>query len=276
VHVPLVTPAFAAKAIATIDHISHGRAGLNIVCGWNQNEFDLHGVTIDPATRYEHGLEWFEIWSRLLCGGPEFDWDGRFFHLKKLHTDPVSIQRPWPAVMSAGFSPAGREFAARAADVLFLNVTELDQVPAILADVEAQMARHGRSIAVFTMGHVVCRPTRREAEEYFHYFAEEMEDPEGQAYYIENRGATVTHGTRHIARPLLNRFHRTTGLRYAGAYPGVYPFVGTPDDIADEMARMSATGLAGCTVAFVDYLKEIPLFLAEVLPRLQRLGLRSP
>jgi alkanesulfonate monooxygenase SsuD/methylene tetrahydromethanopterin reductase-like flavin-dependent oxidoreductase (luciferase family) len=102
-----------------------------------------------------------------------------------------------------------------------------------------------------------------------------MEDPEGQAYYIENRGATVTDGGRQLARPMQTRFHRATGLRYAGAYPGVYPFVGTPDDIADEMARMSATGLAGCTVAFVDYLKEIPYFLAEVLPRLERLGLRS-
>jgi FMNH2-dependent dimethyl sulfone monooxygenase len=276
VHVPLVTPAFAAKAIATIDHVSHGRAGLNIVCGWNQNEFDLHGVTIDPEKRYDHGLEWFEIWSRLLRGGPEFDWDGRYFHLKKLHTNPVSVQRPWPAVMSAGFSPKGRDFAARAADVLFLNITELDQVPAILADVEAQMAKHHRSISVFTMGHVVCRPTRKEAEDYFHYFAEEMEDPDGQAYHIKNRGATVLDGTQQIARPLLNRFHRATGLHYAGAYPGVYPFVGTPDDIADEMARMSATGLAGCTVAFVDYLKEIPYFLAEMLPRLERLGLREP
>ena len=53
------------------------------------------------------------------------------------------------------------------------------------------------------------------------------------------------------------------------------PFVGTPDDIADEMARMSATGLAGCTVAFVDYLKEIPYFVQEVLPRLERLGVRE-
>ena len=59
VHVPLVTPAFGAKAIATIDHITHGRAGLNIVCGWNQEEFDLHGVTIDQDRRYDHGLEWF-------------------------------------------------------------------------------------------------------------------------------------------------------------------------------------------------------------------------
>lgn len=278
VHVPIVTPAFAAKAIATIDHISHGRAGLNIVCGWNQAEFDLHGVTIEQDARYDHGLDWFEVWSRLLQGGPEFDFDGRFFKLKHLQTDPVSLQRPWPVVMSAGFSPRGRDFAARAADVLFLNVTELEQVPALLANVAEHAGRHGRSIRVFTMGHVVCRPTRREAEEYFEYFAEQMADADGQAYYWRNRGATVpdADGTTRITRPTDNRFTRAGAKRYAGAYPGVYPFIGTPDDIAEEMAAMSATGLAGCTVAFVDYLKEIPYFVQEVLPRLARKGLRLP
>ena len=272
VHVPIVTPAFAAKAIATIDHISHGRAGLNIVCGWNQAEFDLHGVTIDPETRYDHGLEWFQIWSRMLQGGPEFDWDGRFFKLKHLSTDPVSVQRPWPVVMSAGFSPRGRDFAARAADALFLNVTDLDQVPALLADVHDHMARHDRTISVFTMGHVVCRPTRREAEDFFHYFAEDMADTDGQDYYRRTRGTA----TQNVARPFETRFTRDSGKRFAGAYPGSYPFVGTPDDVAAEMARMSATGLAGCTVAFVDYLKEIPYFVQEVLPRLEALGLRQP
>lgn len=290
VHVPLVTPAFGAKAIATIDHITHGRAGLNIVCGWNQAEFDLHGVTIDPDTRYDHGLEWFQIWSKLLEGGPEFDWDGQFFHLKRLQTDPVSVQRPRPPVMSAGFSPRGRDFAARAADVLFLNVTELDQVPALLDDVTKHMARYDRTISVYTMGHVVCRPTRQEAEDYFHYFAEEMADAEGQAYYRQNRGTTVSgtdgSGTdgpgidgpgagAPIARPFQNRFTRNSHKRYEGGYPGAYPFVGSPDDIAAEMSRMSATGLAGCTVAFVDYLREIPFFVQEVLPRLERLGLRQ-
>jgi alkanesulfonate monooxygenase SsuD/methylene tetrahydromethanopterin reductase-like flavin-dependent oxidoreductase (luciferase family) len=56
-----LTPTFAAKAIATIDHITHGRAGLNIVCGWNQEEFDLHGVEIEQETRYDHGLEWYQV-----------------------------------------------------------------------------------------------------------------------------------------------------------------------------------------------------------------------
>ena len=160
--------------------------------------------------------------------------------------------------------------------MLFLNVTELGQVPALLEDVRQHMARYQRQIGVFTMGHVVCRPTRREAEEFFHYFAEEMADTAGQAYYRNNRGAVVGTPGQQIARPFENRFTREGRFKFDGAYPGSYPFVGTPDDIADEMARMSATGLSGCTIAFLDYLKEIPYFVQEVLPRLERLGLRLP
>ena len=275
VHVPLVTPAFGAKAIATIDHVTHGRAGLNIVCGWNQEEFDLHGVTIDQDRRYDHGLEWFRVWSRLLQGGPEFDWDGAFFHLKRLQTDPVSVQRPWPVVMSAGFSPKGRDFAAQAADVLFTTMSELDQAPALLADIAAHVGRYGRRVDVYTMAHVVCRPTRREAEEFYHYFAEEMADADGQAYYRRQRGPTVQDAAgNEMRRPLVNRFMRASGERYDGAYPGTYPLVGSPDDVVADMVRMSELGLAGTSVAFLDYLKEIPFFVQEVLPRLERLGLR--
>jgi len=276
IHVPLVTPAFAAKALATIDHITHGRAGLNIVCGWNQEEFDLHGVTIDQDSRYEHGLEWYQIWAKLLEGGPEFDWDGHFFKLKRLQTDPLSVQRPRPLVMSAGFSPKGRNFAAQTADALFTNMTELDQAPAMLTDVAHHAAPLGRQLPVYAMTHVVCRPTRADAEAYFRYFAEEMADEDGQKYYRRNRGTTVGTGATTIARPFENRFTRADGKKYHGAYPGAYPFVGTPDDIAAEMARMSAAGLAGASVAFVDYLREIPYFVQEVLPRLERIGLRAP
>ncbi len=276
IHVPLVTPAFAAKALATIDHVTHGRAGLNIVCGWNQEEFDLHGVTIVQDTRYDHGLEWWHIWSKLLEGGPEFDWQGRFFTLRRLHTDPVSVQRPRPMVMAAGFSPRGRDFAAQAADALFTTMTDLDQAPGLLDTVGQYTARYHRTLPVYAMAHVVCRPSRQEAEDFFYYFAEEMADEAGQQYYRRQRGVTVGTGTATVARPLINRFTRATGKPLHGAYPGAYPFVGTPDDIAQEMARMSAVGLAGAAVAFVDYLQEIPFFIQEVMPRLARLGLRQP
>ena len=275
IHVPLVTPAFAAKALATIDHVTHGRAGLNIVCGWNQEEFDLHGVTIDQDKRYEHGLEWWKVWAKLLEGGPEFDWDGEFFKLKRLQTDPVSVQRPRPMVMSAGFSPKGRDFAAQAADALFTNMTAIDQAGPMLANVAQYTAPYGRALPVYAMSHVVCRPTQREAEDFFHYFAEEMADEDGQRYYRRNRGATAGSGNAAIARPFENRFMKATGKKFDGAYPGSFPLVGTPDDIATEMAAMCAAGLAGTSVAFLDYLKEIPYFIQEVLPRLERLGLRA-
>jgi alkanesulfonate monooxygenase SsuD/methylene tetrahydromethanopterin reductase-like flavin-dependent oxidoreductase (luciferase family) len=77
-----------------------------------------------------------------------------------------------------------------------------------------------------------------------------------------------------IRRPLVNRFMRESGKRYDGAYPGAYPLVGTPDDIVADMVQMSELGLAGTSVAFLDYLREIPFFVQEVLPRLARLGLR--
>ena len=276
VHVPLITPAFGAKAIATIDHISHGRAGLNIVCGWNQEEFDLHGVTIDQDTRYDHGLEWFQVFAKLLEGGPEFDWDGKFFKLRLLATDPVTIQRPLPVIMAAGFSPKGRDFAAQACNVLFTNMTDLDQAPALIADIHAHAARYQRNVSVYTMSHVVCRPTRREAEEFYHYFAEEMADAEGMEYYRRQRGAKVGTGNETLVRPMETRLMRDSGKAFAGAYPGAYPLVGSPDEIAAEMAAMSEAGLAGTSIAFLDYLKEIPYFVQEVLPRLERLGLREP
>jgi alkanesulfonate monooxygenase SsuD/methylene tetrahydromethanopterin reductase-like flavin-dependent oxidoreductase (luciferase family) len=274
VHVPIVTPAFAAKAIATIDHVTHGRAGLNIVCGWNQDEFDLHGVTIDPNRRYDYGLEWFRIWSRLLEGGPEFDWDGEFFKLRRLETSPVGIQRPWPVVMSAGYSPKGRSFAAQAADVLFTTMTELDQAVGLIASIREGGAAYGRTIDIYTMSHVVCRPTRKEAEEYYDYFADQMADTAARDYYSRQKGRAASVDLQFSDRPMQTRFSRATGKSYAGSYPGAYPMVGTPDDIADEMVRMRQAGFAGTSIAFVNYLREIPYFLEQVLPRLERAGLR--
>jgi alkanesulfonate monooxygenase SsuD/methylene tetrahydromethanopterin reductase-like flavin-dependent oxidoreductase (luciferase family) len=56
---------------------------------------------------------------------------------------------------------------------------------------------------------------------------------------------------------------------------GGYPFVGSPDRVAEEFANLSRAGMAGVAVSFVNYLKEVPYFCDEVLPRLIRLGIRA-
>ncbi len=81
VHVPMVHPVFAAKALATIDHASSGRAGLNIVCGWNPDEFGCFGLEM-IEDRYGQGLEWFEIMTRTYAVPAPFDYKGRYYDLR--------------------------------------------------------------------------------------------------------------------------------------------------------------------------------------------------
>jgi FMNH2-dependent dimethyl sulfone monooxygenase len=276
VHVPLCTPAFAAKAIATIDHATNGRAGLNIVCGWNADEFDMHGVKIDAERRYDQGLEWYRVLARALEGGPKFDFEGEFYKLRGVYTDPVSIQRPRPPVMSAGFSRKGRDFAAQAADVLFTLISEIEQVSQMVQDVRDYAARYGRAIGVYTQAQIVCRPTFKEAMDYYHYFAEEMADLDAVEYHRRQSSASRGSDTAYSERPSTNKYARATGKRFAGAYPGIYPLLGTPDEIVEEMKQMHAAGLSGLAVVFLNYLNEMPYFNAEVLPRLERAGLRTP
>ena len=61
---------------------------------------------------------------------------------------------------------------------------------------------------------------------------------------------------------------------FASAAIGGYPFVGTPDRVAEELANISRAGMAGIAISFVNYLNEVPYFCDEVLPRLVRLGVR--
>lgn len=59
-------------------------------------------------------------------------------------------------------------------------------------------------------------------------------------------------------------------------YGGSYPLYGTPDHIAQELHRLRAAGFDGLAMGFLNFLDELPYFAQEVLPRMERLGLRRP
>src|SRR5882724_2773567 len=68
VHAPLFHPVIAAKQFVTADHVGQGRFGLNVVVGWNEDEFTMFGVTQrDHEARYAYGQEWVDavkmLWS---------------------------------------------------------------------------------------------------------------------------------------------------------------------------------------------------------------------
>jgi len=264
VHVPMVHPVFAAKALTTIDHISGGRAGLNIVCGWNPEEFGMFGLELIEE-RYAQGLEWFEVMRRIYTSIEPFDYDGRFYKLKAVSGKPAPVQTPRPVTLNAAFSPPGREFAARAADFLFTSFVEIEGGREHIADMKKRAAAQGRDVGVYTTTHVICRPSQTEAEDYYDHYAVKMADQASVDHYM---GQKEKFSGSH--EPEAYRLHRK---RFAGG-AGTYPLVGTPAHIASEMVKMHQAGFAGTTISFVNFKHELPYFIDHVLPLLREAGLR--
>jgi FMNH2-dependent dimethyl sulfone monooxygenase len=259
VHVPLVHPVFAAKALATIDHISHGRAGLNIVCGWNQAEFDMFGHhQAEHDTRYGQGLEWYEVMVRIFESSQPFDHKGQFYDLVGVCGEPAPYQRPRPFTMSAAASPAGRAFAAKTSDMLFTTIREPGEAAAQILEFKA--ASQGR-VDVCTTCHVVCRETDDEAEEYYRYYAEERADTRAVDARIKGKES------------IQPDIYRVARRRFAGG-TGTYPLIGSPERIVDELQKIQKLGFVGTTVSFVNFNDELPFFLDRVLPLMQQAGLR--
>ena len=168
VHVSLFHPLIAAKQMATADHIGQGRLGLNIVCGAIEDEFRMFGVAmLEHDDRYVQGEEWWSIVRRIWAGLAPFDFDGAYYHLRGVEGAPGPYGGQMPLVMNAGSSPAGRAFAIRHSDLHFDGV----RVPEESAEPDRRDAGDcaqatGRAVQVWTPVGIICRPTRREADEY--------------------------------------------------------------------------------------------------------------
>jgi dimethylsulfone monooxygenase len=266
VHVPLVNPVFAAKAVVSADHIGRGRFGLNIVSGWNVGEFKMFGVELrDHDERYAYSEEWLGIVKRIWSESEPFDHAGKYFKLQGV----VSKPKPWnggrPLLMSAGSSPAGRAFATRHADCLFMVIVDEATLASEVA--AAREIADGRSIGVYASGHLLCRRTPQETRDYYHYIVHEKGDWEAAEQAIAKRTA----GSSQSIPP--ERMQQMKERFISGG--GTFPVIGSYDEVAATFKRIADAGIGGMAIALVNYVQEMPVLRDEVLPRLARLGLRA-
>jgi alkanesulfonate monooxygenase SsuD/methylene tetrahydromethanopterin reductase-like flavin-dependent oxidoreductase (luciferase family) len=267
VYAPLFHPILAAQQMATIDQIGEGRFGLNLVCGWRPDEFAMFGIGEEwHETRYDRAAEWMDIVRGIWSSEDPFDYDGRFYVSKAAQGHPKPYGDSQPLVMNAGYSPAGRQFAAKHVDFLFTNVFDLDERSVRELEEFKAMARDngrpGSSVCVTLM--IVSRPTRAEAEEYLRHYAEEHADWDAVNLIIERMGAKVPEGREDAWR------------RSISASSGLAPLVGSHDEVADRLAAFSEAGFAGAAVGLVNYLDELPVLRDELIPRLEARGVRRP
>ena len=268
-HVAFVNPVYAAKQMVTADHIGDGRFGLNIVCGWNEEEFAMLGIELgDHHRRYDQGQEWLDVVKKVWTEEERFDFDGEFFQLKQVRAQPKPLSEPWPLIINAGQSGAGLAFAVRNGDYLFRAIQLLETAAAEIAQVKADSRAIGRDVGVFTNCYCVCRPTSREADEFHHYYAVENSDDDAVERMYAGRGIRDH-------PDLSDQVKAAIRLRMA-AGNSAYPLIGDADQIAAQISALGERGFSGAAIGLVNYLDELPYFRDHVLPRLERLGLRQP
>jgi alkanesulfonate monooxygenase SsuD/methylene tetrahydromethanopterin reductase-like flavin-dependent oxidoreductase (luciferase family) len=270
-HVPIGHPVLVAKMVATADHVSHGRFGLNIVAGWNPAELGMFGVTLpEHDVRYEVGDEWASVLEKLWTSDEEFDWDGRFFKIPGAFSDPKPLQRPWPTIMNAGTSPAGRAFAAKHSDLIFAGLTSLDRAQGQIDEIKALAREAGRdNFRIFGRAHVLIRDSSEEAHAEF----ERIHWTEADINGARNVRSLVS---QHSQSTPLSEMEERSALQGMIAGFWALPLVGTADEVAQGLLDLHARGLDGIALSWPYYDEGLRQLEELILPRLIDAGVRRP
>jgi alkanesulfonate monooxygenase SsuD/methylene tetrahydromethanopterin reductase-like flavin-dependent oxidoreductase (luciferase family) len=267
VHVPLFHPVVVAGMASTIDHVSGGRFSINVVAGWSAEELSMFGVGLRPHDeRYEYADEWMELLKRTWTAEEVFDFHGRFLDATGVLSKPLPLQRPYPAIMSAGSSPAGRRFAAQHADINFVHLPSFEEMrPTIAAAKDDARTASGRDPGIFAGGYIVCADTEKEAWRRYHHVVRDQLDVASASEFIEmfNRQA----------QSALVVAERERIDRMAAGFNAM-TLVGTAEQIVERMQQMSDAGLAGLAISFDDYDEGLAAYDEAIRPLLIQAGLR--
>ncbi|MGI6245641.1 MAG: LLM class flavin-dependent oxidoreductase [Pseudochelatococcus sp.] len=311
-------PFHVARKFASLDHLSGGRAGYNLVTSandlearnFNRDEHDSH------AARYERAEEFAQVVSGLWDSwdGDAFLYDkqeGRFFDPARRHVldhkgrhfsvrGPLNVPRSpqgRPVTVQAGSSEAGKELAAKSADVVFTAQQTVDEAADFYRDIKERAVRYGRDpdhVKILPGIFPVVGRTRAEAQDKFEALQALIHPAIGlnlisggwtgidlSAYDLDGPLPDLPPGNgsqsrQHLLAELARRENLTIRqlyLRVAGAR-GHLQVVGTPADIADALEeRFETFGADGFNIMPPTFPGGLTDFVELVLPELRRRGL---
>ena len=178
--------------------------------------------------------------------------------------------QPRPVLLNAGRSPRGREFAAKHCDIAFVSAHN-PAPEAIKKQVEdyrnEARTKFGREIQIWMSAYVVLRDTIEEAQSYAYDYIVTQGDDAPVQNIIRNNAID----TKSMPPEAAEKLAYALKAGFAG-----YPLVGDADHIARLFWNLSAAGVDGFLLTWLDYEGGLDRFGREVLPRLERAGLWTP
>jgi pyrimidine oxygenase len=259
IHTLLQNPAVTAKMMATLDQISHGRAGLNLVTGAYRGEFAQMGAWpegVDHDERYVLAYEWIRA-IKALWTEESVTMHGKYFTLDDCMSDPKPKERPF--LVCAGTSKAGVRFTAEEMDALFLSGGNVEELARASRDAKAGALDYGGAIRTYSMMTVVFGETDAEAEATAAHYRAGLDEE-------SLRGMMRAYGFLDAEIGKENAFVEKS--RSGFMTPHV---LGTPETVIERLSEIfEKTSLDGLMLIFPDYLTGLPLFGEKVLPVLRQ------
>ncbi len=141
-----ISPTVAARQFATLDVFNGGRTAIHIITGGDDKELRADGSHLGKDQRYARTDEYLNVVRQEWTSDTPFDHQGEYYQFEGAHSLVKSPQQPHIPVYFGGSSPAAIKVAGKHADVYALWGETYDQVRAVVKEVRAEAARHGRTV----------------------------------------------------------------------------------------------------------------------------------
>jgi pyrimidine oxygenase len=256
VAISTIHPAVIAKMTSTIDDISRGRFGVNIVSGWNKLEYQQMGLWKGDdyfKYRYEYATEYLDVLRKLWATG-RASHSGPFFELDDCKSYPAP-SRPIP-IVCAGQSERGLKFTAQYADYGFLGGQDdsLQDLGRLNARLQEMAGDCGRTVGAYVLLTVIAEETDEAAlAKRDHYVA--LSDKPAMAEWARVAGMDFSRAG-----------YRDLAVQTFMAIPYI---AGSYQTVADYLDGLAEQGLAGVCFIFPDYEHDLGRLVANVMPRLK-------
>jgi FMNH2-dependent dimethyl sulfone monooxygenase len=261
-------PLYLAKFGATIDHISGGRWGLNVVTGFVPSEARMFGdEQIAHDKRYEMAAEFTDMLKALWAADDNVTMRGEYWRLIEAFVTPKS-RYGRPLLVNATGSPAGIAYASRHPDLVFVTSpggghvdAAIAALPKLNADIKAKAAECGRQVKTIINPMIICRPSESEARAYYDAIvaAADVEAIEG---FVGRRASGDAKGWK-------------TDLGAYRAVGGNMQIEGSPAQVVERFAQLKEAGCDGVQLTFFDFAADLECFGQEVVPLMIKAGLRG-
>jgi alkanesulfonate monooxygenase len=268
-------PTTAARAFATLDQLSGGRAAIHVITGGDDIDQKRDGDHLGKDERYARTDEYVSILKQIWTADGPVDHAGKFYQIAGASAEVRTVQRPRIPIYFGGASDAAIDVAGRHADVYALWGETQAQVREIIARVRASAARYGREVR-FSLSF---RPILAETEDAAWAKAEKILATVQRIRGIGPMGATIRPGApapqnagsqRLLAAAALG--DRPEGRLYTaiaaatGARGNTTALVGTPRQVAEAFAQYYDLGVTTFLIRGFDPLEDAAEYGRSLLP----------